>query len=104
MMTHIETTEQFQDAIQGDRVLVDFYAAWCGPCRMMATVLEEIAEEKKELSILKVNVDELSDVAAEYNVSSIPMLLLIKNGKVVATQIGFLPKASLLRAIDKFLD
>jgi len=76
-------------------VLVDFWATWCGPCRMIAPVLEELANEHPEVSVTKVNVDEEPELALGYRVSAIPTLMLFKNGKVVKTAMGYQGKAAL---------
>ena len=83
------------ETLKSDKpVLVDFCAPWCGPCRMLAPVLAEIAEEKADtVKVGKVNVDEEPELAAKYGISGIPALLLFKDGKVVATSVGFKPKA-----------
>lgn len=78
------------------KVLIDFYADWCGPCRMVGPVLEEIATEHPEYKICKVNVDEENELAASFKVMSIPALFVLENGKIVNHSLGAKPKAQIL--------
>ncbi len=95
----ILTEENFEKEVLNSDipVLVDFWATWCGPCKMLAPIIAQIAEEKAgEIKVGKVDVDEEMELAAEYQVASIPTVLLFKNGEVVETSIGFKPKEQLL--------
>ena len=91
------TTANFEEEVLKSEipVLVDFYADWCGPCKMLAPVLHEFADEHAEVKVGKVNVDEEMDLAMRFGVSSIPTLILFKNGEAVKTSVGFVPKAQL---------
>lgn len=90
--------ESFEKIIaqNGKTVLVDFWATWCGPCRMIAPVLEEVAKERPDITVCKVDVDEERELALEYNVSSIPTLLVFRDGKIVNQSIGAVPKEKIL--------
>lgn len=94
------TSANFESEVLGSDkpVLVDFWATWCGPCRMLAPLLAQIAEEKAGvLKVGKVNVDEAADLAAKYGITSIPTLLLFKNGTLAAQTTGFMQKPDLER-------
>ena len=82
-------------------VLVDFYADWCGPCRMVAPILAEIAEENPDIAVAKVNVDDQPELASELGVFSIPTLVVLKDGKVAAKSAGARPKAQILAMLGK---
>ena len=85
-----------QEVLQSDKpVLIDFWATWCGPCRMMAPVVDEFAEENPAIKVGKVNVDEQMPLAGAFGIESIPTLIAIKDGKVTGTMIGVRPKAEL---------
>lgn len=81
--------DNFAEVIGNDYVLVDFYATWCGPCKMMHPVLESIATSRDNIQIAKVDVDKEEELAKKYGVMSIPTLILFKNGQVVSQKVGF---------------
>lgn len=84
------TKKEYDEEIKSGTVLVDFYADWCGPCKMLAPNLEAFAKERPDVKILKVNVDEEGELAGSFQVFSIPTLFLYKNGEVVDKKVGFL--------------
>ena len=85
-------------------VLVDFYADWCGPCKMLGPVLEDLAKEYEgKAKIVKVNVDEISDLASEYGVMSIPNMFILKDGVVVKNIVGYQPKPALKQVLDSLI-
>ena len=86
-----------QEVIHSDKpVLLDFWAPWCGPCRMVGPILEEIAKERSDIKVVKINVDEEQELAMQFGVMSIPTLVVMKNGKVVNQATGARPKAQIL--------
>ena len=99
------TDNNFQAEVieSGSPVLVDFWAPWCGPCRVVAPVLEEIASERPELRVVKLNVDENQQTAAKYQVLSIPTMILFKAGEPVKTVIGAYPKKKLEQELEPVL-
>lgn len=80
--------------------LVDFWASWCGPCRMVGPIIEEIAEERKDVKVCKVDVDGQPDIAGKYNVMSIPTIIVFKNGEPATVSVGAKPKEELLALLD----
>jgi len=99
------TDQNFQaEVLEGEKpVLVDFWAPWCGPCRIVQPHLEELAGEREDLRIVKLNVDDNPQTAARYRVMSIPTLLLFKQGQVAHQIIGALPKSRLVQEIEPAL-
>ena len=92
------TKDNFQqEVLASDKpVLLDFWASWCGPCRMVSPIVDEIAEERSDIKVGKINVDEQSELAARFRVMSIPTLVVMKNGEIVAQSVGARPKAHIL--------
>nr|UEQ12124.1 Thioredoxin [Batrachospermum sp.] len=101
----IDATFQEEVLNHNQPVLVDFWAPWCGPCRMVAPVVDEIAHEYKgNIKVVKVNTDENPSTATEYGIRSIPTLMIFKNGQRVDTVIGAVPKSTLSSTLNKYLE
>ena len=96
------TKDNFEsEVLKSDKpVLVDFWATWCGPCRMLGPVISEIAEERSDIKVGKVNVDEEQDLATQFGIMSIPFVAVFKDGKVVKSSVGYQPKEALLSLLD----
>ena len=96
------TKQNFEELISGEKpVLIDFWAPWCGPCRMVAPIVEEIANEREDILVGKINVDEEMELAMEFGVASIPTLVVLKEGHLTAQTIGYQPKESILKLLEK---
>ena len=93
--------EDFNEEIKDKLVLVDFYATWCGPCRMMHPIIEEVAKEEN-IKVIKVDVDKHDELARNYGIMSIPTIILFQNGNLVEKNIGFIPKEQLLTMIKNY--
>ena len=101
MSVLVVTSENFEAVKNSDKpVLLDFYADWCGPCRMVSPLVDEIAEERDDILVGKINVDEQQELAMEFGVVSIPTLVVMKNGTVVSQSAGARPKAQILAMLD----
>ncbi len=105
-MTELKiTAANFEnELLRSDKpVLLDFYADWCGPCKMLSPVLSEIADEYVDvIRVAKVNVDDEPELAMKFGVSSIPMLVLFKNGKIISTSVGYRPKDEILNELKLY--
>ena len=101
-MAKVATNTSFDSLIQADKlVIVDFWATWCGPCRMLSPILDEVEEEMSDrISVVKVNVDDADEIAAKYRIMSIPTLLFFKNGVIVDKTVGAMPKPALVEKIN----
>lgn len=95
------TKENFQKEVleSNQTVLLDFYADWCGPCQMLSPIIKEIAQENPQIKVGKINVDEQSELAMQYNVMSIPLIAVFKNGKLDRSTVGYMPKDVILKML-----
>ena len=87
--------EDFNDIVSNGKVVVDFFATWCGPCKMLGPVFEKVSDEVNDVKFVKLDVDKFNDIAREYGVMSIPTLILFENGKEVKKEIGFMSEDKL---------
>ena len=102
MAVKVITKQNFQEVINTDKpVLVDFWASWCGPCMMMSPIVDEIAEENSEYVVGKVNVDDELELAQQFGITSIPTLLVFKNGKLVNQKVGVTPKTDIIAMLEE---
>lgn len=99
----IINSEEFVEEAKEGIVLVDFFANWCGPCRMLSPVLEEIEEDVEEIRVVKIDTDENGPLAMKYGVQSIPNVIIFKDGVVVDRMIGFQSKEDIMETIEKYL-
>ena len=90
------TNENFESIVSNGTVLVDFFAEWCGPCKMMSPIIDEIAEERNDITVAKLNVDDAVEIATKFNVLSIPTLVIFKDGKEVSRIVGLQSKDKIL--------
>ena len=99
MLKHINSVAEFDNEVKEGLVLVDFFATWCGPCKMLSPLLEELAEENPNLKVLKIDVDEVGPLAARFGIQAIPTLMLFKDGERKDTKLGYQNKNQLLAFI-----
>lgn len=104
-MQHIKTKAEFEQLIkENNNVVIDFYATWCGPCKMLAPIFESVAREKPNVTFVKVDVDEASELAQLFGIMSIPTVAYIKNEKLALKELGFKPMAAILENIKTIFE
>ncbi len=91
-MIHLEQEQDFNNYINEDKVLVDFYATWCGPCKLISPIIEEISKENENIKVIKIDVDKFPELSRKYGIMSIPTLIVFSKGKEVKKHIGYLEK------------
>ncbi len=100
-IVHVTSENYAHEVLESDKtVLLDFFAVWCGPCKMIAPYLEEIAQEREDVKVCKIDVDQAMDIAAQFRVVSIPTLVVLRKGKVIAQSVGAMPKAEILALLE----
>lgn len=106
-MEKVLTTEEFKDLIENAEkpILVDFFATWCGPCKMLAPILENIERELSEsLEVVKIDIDKCADLARDYNIMSVPTLMLFVGGEQKCRESGFMPKDKVLEMVSSYIN
>ena len=94
---HINNDNFHNEVLNSDKpVLLDFFASWCGPCRMVGPILDEIAQEREDIKVCKVNIDEQPELANRFRIMSVPTLMVLKDGKIVEQSVGAMPKHQIL--------
>ena len=101
MLKYFTNEMNFDAEIKKGSVIVDFFATWCGPCRMLGNVLEELSKEREDIKILKIDTDEFNELAMRFGVMSIPTILFYKNGEMINKNIGFCDKEKLINLLEK---
>lgn len=105
MLKHINEDNFKTEVLESERVtLVDFFATWCGPCQMLAPVLEKISNSRADFDIAKIDVDQLPDLAVEYGVEVVPTMVIFKNGKVMNKFEGFKSESEIVEEVSKYMD
>ena len=97
---HINKDNFHKEVLGSDKpVLLDFFASWCGPCRMVGPILDEIAEEREDIKVCKVNIDEQPELASRYRIMTIPTLMVLKDGQIIEQSVGAKPKHQILAMV-----
>ncbi len=95
------TSKNFEEEVlnSNEKVLIDFYADWCGPCKMLSQIVEDVAKERTDIKVVKINIDEEQDLAIKYQVMSIPTLVVIENGNILTSSVGVIDKKEILEML-----
>ena len=99
MVKLIKTEEEFNKEIMNYKVVVDFFAKWCGPCKMLTPIIEEVSNELNEITFLKVDIDEIESLPRQFDIMSIPTLLIFEKGKMIKKNVGYIDKEELMQFI-----
>lgn len=101
MVTELKSENYESEVVDSEKpVIIDFWAEWCGPCRMMSPIVDEIAEQSDQYKVMKVNVDEEKDLAMRFEISAIPTIVMVKNGEVTGISVGYKSKEDLLKDLN----
>jgi thioredoxin 1 len=104
MLKHVDRSNFENEVIKSNKViLVDFFATWCPPCKMLSPVLEKIASSRAEFDVAKVNIDENNDIAGKYNIEVVPTMLVFKEGKVVDKMVGYMNENDITNTVNKYI-
>ena len=105
MLKHVNIENFEKEVLKSEKImLVDFFATWCGPCQMLAPVLEQISKEEEAFDIAKIDIDEAQELAINYGIQVVPTMLVFKNGQVVDTMEGFYSKVEIISKVSKYLN
>ena len=99
MLLHLTKKDNFDELIKEGNTIVDFFATWCGPCKMLAPELEELANEHPEIKVIKVDVDEFNELAGRFGIRAVPTIIVFKNGVATNQSMGYMDKTAVLRLI-----
>lgn len=105
MLKHVDRSNFENEVIKNNKViLVDFFATWCPPCKMLSPVIEKIASSRAEFDVAKVNIDENNDIAGKYNIEVVPTMLVFKEGKVVDKMVGYMSENDITNTVNKYIN